>query len=479
MEKMAAVIMAAGKGTRMKSDLPKVLHRVMGKSLICYPTQLALGLKCERVVLVVGHGRDEVEAAVRDIKGADRVAFALQEQQLGTGHAVMCGMKALKGTKGPVLILSGDVPLLDKASIDKLKKAFVKSGGRVAFLTFSPEDPAQYGRVLREKGDPVAIREYRDCSRAERQVGEVNAGIYLVDPVFLKKAIKNIGTNNDQGEFYLTDLVEQAAKLGKVGGVEVSPEVVQGINDRADLAAVEETLSMRINEAHMKAGVTIQNPRSVRIETDVKVGADTVIGAGVSLLGSTRIGKGVTVETGAVITDSKVADRAVIKAYCVLESAKVGSEAEIGPMGRLRPGADIRKKAKVGNFVELKKTILGEGSKASHLSYLGDGEIGAGVNIGAGTIFCNYDGFQKHKTVLEDDVFIGSDSQLVAPVTVGKGAYVASGSTVTKDVPKDALAVSRVKQENKLGVAAALKRRLMALKKKALEAKSKKDKSEK
>jgi bifunctional UDP-N-acetylglucosamine pyrophosphorylase/glucosamine-1-phosphate N-acetyltransferase len=363
------------------------------------------------------------------------------------------------------------VPLLDKGSLTRLEKSYRRSGGRLAFLTFSPADPAAYGRVLRgDDGRPVAIREWRDCSPAERKVGEVNAGIYLAEIGFLRRSVKKLTSENQQRELYLTDLVEMAAAAGEVGTVTVRPEIVGGVNDRVDLAAIEALLAAEINTRLMRGGVTIHRPDSVLVDLGVTVGADTELGPGVRLAGETKVGRGCRIEAGVQVVDSVIEAGAVVKAYSVLEGARVGRGAEIGPLGRLRPGAEIGEGARVGNFVEVKKTKLGRGSKASHLSYLGDGIVGEGVNIGAGTIFCNYDGFQKHRTVLEDDVFIGSDSQLVAPVTVGRGAYVASGSTVTRDVPADALAVSRAKQQNKKGVAAALRRRLEALKRRAMEA---------
>ncbi len=477
MEKLAAVILAAGQGTRMRSDLPKVLHQVAGRSLVSFPVDLAARLGCDPIVLVTGHGRDLVEEEVRTCCDSDGVVFALQTQQRGTGHAVMSALPKLRGHRGAILILSGDVPLLDRASVNKLKKAYSKTGGPLAFLTFRPEDPAGYGRVLRKDGSVVAIREDKDCTRQEKAITEVNAGIYLIDIGFLRKAVKKLSSDNSQGELYLTDLVETAAKKRGAACATVATDLVSGVNDRVDLARIDAILAERIRLGLMRAGVTIRMPESVRIDLKVKVGRDTEIDPGVQLLGTTKIGRGCRIETGAVIRNSILHSGVTIKAYSVLDDAEVKTGAEIGPMGRLRPGAIIGKDAKVGNFVELKNTTLGNGSKASHLAYLGDGDIGEGVNVGAGTIFCNYDGYQKHKTVLEDDVFIGSDSQLVAPVTVGRGSYVASGSTVTKDIPPDTLAIARSPQENKVGIAPVLRRRFEALKEKSLQKKKKGKKS--
>lgn len=470
MTELAAVILAAGEGKRMKSSRPKLLHRVSGRPLVWFPLDLAQHLGCARTVVVVGHGREQVTDAVRSMPGGDRLTFAVQERQRGTGDAVIAALPALRGHAGPVLILSGDVPLIEKRTISRLRRAYDRTGGPLAFLTFRPPDLTGYGRVIREGGRAVAIREDRDCSRAEKRIEEVNGGIYLVDVRFLRRAVKRLATDNAQGELYLTDLVQLAAARGEVAAVEAPADEVGGVNDRVDLARVETMLRMRTALRLMRAGVTIRQPGTVHVDLDVTVGTDTELGPGVQLLGRTRIGRGCAIETGAVIADSTVEDGAAVRAYSVLERAVVGPGAQVGPLGRLRPGAVLERGAKVGNFVEVKNTVLGAGSKANHLAYLGDGEIGERVNVGAGTIFCNYDGFMKHRTVLEDDVFIGSDSQLVAPVTVGRAAYVASGSTVTRDVPEGALAIARAKQENKPKVGAML-RKTLAAKKRALAAK--------
>ncbi|MBW2277267.1 MAG: bifunctional UDP-N-acetylglucosamine diphosphorylase/glucosamine-1-phosphate N-acetyltransferase GlmU [Deltaproteobacteria bacterium] len=471
MTEMAAVILAAGEGKRMKSSRPKLLHRVAGRPLLWFPLDLAQRLDCARTVIVVGHGREQVTAAAQGMPGGDRLIFTVQQQQRGTGDAVIAALPALKGHAGPVLILSGDVPLIEKRSITRLRRAYERTGGPLAFLTFRPADLTGYGRVIRDGDRPLAIREDRDCNRDEKRIAEVNAGIYLIDVRFLRRAVKQLQTNNAQGELYLTDLVQHAAARKEVAAIEASAEEVGGVNDRVDLARIEAVLRARTALRLMRAGVTFRQPGTVHVDLGVTVGADTELGPGVQLLGSTNIGRGCAIETGAVIVDSTVKDGAAVHAYSVVEQAVVGREAEVGPLGRLRPGAVLKRGAKVGNFVELKNTVLGAGSKANHLAYLGDGDVGERVNVGAGTIFCNYDGFMKHRTVLEDEVFIGSDSQLVAPVTVGRAAYVASGSTITKDVPADALAIARAKQENKPKVGAMLRKTLAAKKKRALAAK--------
>lgn len=468
MTDMAAVILAAGQGTRMRSSTPKVLHPILGKPLISFPVKLAKEAGCQKIVAVVGHGRAAVTEAIVNEVGPKDVVFAHQKEQRGTGHAVMTALSKLRGHQGPVLILSGDVPLLDVASIRKLKRVFKQN---LAFLTFTPPDPAGYGRVIREQGKPVAIREFKDCSRAERQIGEVNSGIYLIDIGFLRKSIKRLKSNNKQNELYLTDLVAIAAEQGNVGSVSVSPELVAGINDRAELAEAETILAHRRNLELMRSGVTMIRPESVRVEMDVCIGKDTTLMPNVHLSGRTVVGEGCTIGQGSILYDTLLDDQVIVKAYSVFESAHVATGAEVGPMARLRPGADIGPGAKIGNWVEVKNTKMGVGSKANHLSYLGDGVIGDGVNIGAGTIFCNYDGFLKHQTVLGNEVFVGSDSQLVAPVTIEDGAYIASGSTITKDVPQDALAISRTKQSNLPDRASLLKKQLKEEKQRRLKSK--------
>jgi bifunctional UDP-N-acetylglucosamine pyrophosphorylase/glucosamine-1-phosphate N-acetyltransferase len=413
---------------------------------------------------VVGHQKELVEQAARDT-GVKGLEFAVQKEQKGTGHAVLCALSKLKKYKGAVLILSGDVPLLTKSAVNALKKAFIKSEAPVAFLVFTADNPAGYGRVIKDKNGATAIIEHKDCTTAERKIKTVNAGIYMMDIQFLKRSAARLDADNSQGEFYLTDLVAAAAAAnGAVPVVNVSESEVAGVNTLVDMAALEKRVQAAVTRRLMLSGVTISHPETVYIEQGCRIGADTFIGQGVRLTGTTKIGRNAVIEQGVIISDSVIRDNAVIRAYSVIDKADVGQEAEVGPMGRLRPGAVLKRKAKSGNWVELKNTILGEGSKANHLAYLGDGEIGKNVNLGAGCIFCNYDGFLKHKTVIDDDVFVGSDSQLVAPVHVGKGAYVASGSTVVSAVPAGDLAISRVRQKNKSGYGTLLRKRLKARK---------------
>jgi bifunctional UDP-N-acetylglucosamine pyrophosphorylase/glucosamine-1-phosphate N-acetyltransferase len=453
----------------MFSDLPKVLHPASGRSLISYPVRLARSFQASPIIVVVGHGRERVVASLEAEFGQNAATFAVQHRQLGTADAVRAALPALLEHRGPVLVLSGDVPLLSEQTLRELEAAYTRHSSKIAFVVFEPRDPTGYGRVLRESGQVRAIKEHRDCSDQELGIREVNAGIYLIDADFLRRSLGRLTSDNDQGELLLPDLVSLAAAEGIVPAVLAAESEVGGVNDRADLARVEGVLRARKNLELMRSGVAMSQPETVHVDLDCEIGPDTSLGPGVQLHGQSRVGRGCVLETGVILRDSRVEDAAIIKAYSVLENAKVGPEAIVGPFARLRPGTQLGPKVHIGNFVETKNTVMAKGSKANHLAYLGDGVIGERVNVGAGTIFCNYDGYQKHTTVLEDDVFIGSDSQLVAPVTVGQGAYVGSGSTITKNVPADALAMSRVKQENRLGIAAALRRRFAALKQRAAE----------
>jgi bifunctional UDP-N-acetylglucosamine pyrophosphorylase/glucosamine-1-phosphate N-acetyltransferase len=359
----------------------------------------------------------------------------------------MQALPELKGHGGPVLVLSGDVPLLERASVAALFKAFARAGGGIAFIEFEPADPTGYGRVIRdEKGAAIAIREDRDCSRAEKRIREVNSGIYAIDAAFLRRGVKKLSADNEQGELYLTDLVALAAKGKGTAVVAAPPDEVCGVNDRVDLARVEAIVLARRTLALMRDGVTIRRPGTVQVDLDVRVGTDVELGAGVELRGATEIGDGCRIGTGSVIVDSKIAAGAAIHAYSVLEGATVGPGAVVGPFARLRPGAQLGPEVHIGNFVEVKNSTLAAGAKANHLAYLGDATVGERVNYGAGSITANYDGANKHRTVIEDDVHVGSNCVLVAPVTLGAGGTVAGGSTITKDTPPGALTVARGKQ---------------------------------
>ena len=460
---LAAVVLCAGKGTRMKSEKAKVLHPILGKPICAYPLMRALELGASPVVPVVGHQAEAVESAIRAQFPAAPLRFALQKEQRGTADAVRSAESALKDFTGRVLILSGDVPLVRRETLEALSAAHDKAGGVLSLVYMSLADPSGYGRVIREGGKVARIVEHKDATPEQRQVRECNAGIYLVESSFLWKALANIKNTNAQGEFYLTDLVEMAAAQGLVATLEAEFGETAGVNDRVELNARAKDLQARINVQHMRNGVTLTDPATTYIEEGVVIGADTEIAPMVTLSGATVVGRNVTIGQGCVVYASSVADGTNMKPYTVLEEARVGERCILGPFSRLRPGTDLAEEVHLGNFVETKKARLGRGSKANHLAYLGDAKIGSGVNVGAGTITCNYDGVNKHLTELGDGVFIGSDTQLVAPVKVGDGAYVGAGTTVTKDVPPGSLAVSRAPQVIKEG---------WAEKKKARQAKS-------
>jgi len=451
--KTACVILAAGEGTRMKSSTPKVLHPVCGRPMIAYPVELALGRGYGPVVVVVSKAADAVRAYLRDRFGK-RVRIAVQDPPLGTGHAVLSARRALDGARGKLAILYGDVPLLAGRDLGLLQRAGGKAA--VAFLTCRPEDPAGYGRVVRDaRGEVVRIVEHADASAAERRIGEINAGIYLVDLPFVFRALERVRRANAQGEFYLTDLVEQARARGeRVAGVARDDAAAfQGVNTRAELARAEALMNRRLVERLMKSGVTVLDPATTWVGPGVRVGADTVLLPNCLLRGEVRIGRECRIGPGAVIDNARIDTGAEVRAYSVLEGCRIGEDCVVGPFARLRPGAELGAGARVGNFVEVKQSRLGKGARANHLTYLGDATVEDGANVGAGTITCNYDGCDKHATVIGEGAFIGSGTQLVAPVRIGREAVIGAGTTVTSDVPPGALAVSRVRQENIPGYA--------------------------
>lgn len=470
--------MAAGLGTRMKSKRAKVLHPVAGRPMVLYAVELAIKLAGSRIVVVVGYQADDVRRIIGEMvkgrAGGDSVVVVEQTRQLGTGHAVLHSRSGFaNGGKGlsEVLILNGDTPLLTEQTICELRRVHHAQNATVTLLTAQVEDPTGYGRVVRrdgggEKGnraaaDVLKIVEDRDATAAERAINEINVGTYVVSADFLFAALERLEPRNVQGEYYLTDIVGMAvAQRRRVAAVQLSvPDEGVGVNTRQQLAQAERTIRRRIRDRWLDAGVTMVDPDSVWIDADVVIGQDTVLYPNVTIEGKTEIGEDCVVRSHTRLTDCQVGNRVEILDHCVLRESLIEDDVVVGPFAHLRPGALIRRKAKVGNFVEMKKTELGEESKANHLSYLGDARIGRGVNIGAGTITCNYDGVHKHRTTIGDHVFIGSDTQLVAPVSVGDGAVIAAGTTVTKDVPADALAIARTPQENRAGWA--MKRRLM------------------
>jgi bifunctional UDP-N-acetylglucosamine pyrophosphorylase/glucosamine-1-phosphate N-acetyltransferase len=448
------VILAAGKGTRMKSALPKVLHPLAGRSLIEHVLRTGDTLNAASTVLVVGHGADEVRAALANRPGLD---FVVQSPQLGTGHALMQTEPVLAGKTGTLLLLYADVPLLESGTLMRLLERHRETKAAATVLTAELDDPYSYGRIVRdEAGSILRIVEERDASGAERAIKEINSGIYALSLAPLFEALHGLATDNSQGEYYLTDLVSIYRRLER--RVETlcieSALELRGVNSRVDLAELAAVLRARKNRQLMLDGVALDDPATTYVQADVTVGADTVLGPGVILEGRTTIGERCRIHAGARLTNMTIGDDVVILDHSVLADSTVAAGAAIGPLAHIRPQSIIGEGARIGNFVELKKTRLGNHSKANHLAYLGDATIGDHVNIGAGTITCNYDGVKKHQTIIGDGVFVGSDSQLIAPVTIGKGSYVAAGSSITDDVPDDALAIARSKQLTKLGWAA-------------------------
>jgi bifunctional UDP-N-acetylglucosamine pyrophosphorylase/glucosamine-1-phosphate N-acetyltransferase len=463
------VILAAGQGTRMKSSLPKVLHQIAGVPMISFAIDAALALDPERVIVVVGHGRDQVEAAVR-ARFSDRVVFALQQQQRGTADAVLAALPQVPATSREVIITYGDCPLVPGAFLQKLALARSDREALMSVATARIDDSTGYGRIIFDGNSTngarniLAIREHKDCSEQERAIDVINAGLYAVDRAFLDSALSKIDASNAQGEFYLTDLValanRDASTRTKAVELRGDASLLRGINDRAELADAEADMTEILNDRWRRAGNTIA--RGARIDRDVELERDVTIAQGAVLRGRTRVASNTVIDVGCVLEDAEIGESVTLKPYSIVTRSKIGARAQIGPFAHVRPDSDVAEDAHVGNFVELKKTRMAKGAKANHLAYLGDGVIGAGANIGAGTIFCNYDGFQKHTTTVGEGAFVGSNSSLVAPIAIGAGAYVGSGSVVTKNVPDGALAVGRARQENKEGYA----ERIRAMKKK-------------
>jgi bifunctional UDP-N-acetylglucosamine pyrophosphorylase/glucosamine-1-phosphate N-acetyltransferase len=458
--RLAVVVLAAGQGTRMKSAHAKVLHPIGGKPLVCHVLTASAALGAARTVVVVGHQASAVEAACR---ASFDVRFALQTEQRGTGHAVRCATDAeLADFSGDVVILYGDCPLLRAETLERLVRRHREQGALLSLLTTVLDDPFGYGRVVRDgAGKLQAIVEERDADAAQKPIREVNPGIYCAQSAFLAEALAALSPNNAQGELYLTDIIESAVRRGGPVVTEpVDPREVEGINSRADLARLEGVLRANVVARHMAAGVTFIDPATAYIEASVTIGADTVIGPNVHLQGRTTIGRDCTIEGNAYVTDSALADGVRLRPMVVLTEASVGSAAVIGPFAQLRPGAELHEDVHIGNFVEVKKSVIGAGTKANHLAYLGDATIGRASNIGAGTITCNYDGFAKHRTIIGDRVQIGSDSQLVAPVTIGDDAYVATGTTVRHDVEPGALAFNPKPDQRRAGWVAGFRKRM-------------------
>ena len=484
--KRCAVVLAAGQGTRMRSSRIKVMHPVCGRPMVGRVVDAALAAGCAPVVVVVGHQADEVRRA---LAGIPEVRFAVQAEQHGTGHAVRCAADTLAGECGTALLLAGDVPAIRPETLERLARIHDEDGRAVTVLSMELGDPRAYGRVVRDASGAVTrIVEARDCDGSQLAIREVNSGLYAADLAFLfgegdgaaAGALAGLDPDNDQGELYLTDIVAAAVErgLGASAVVHGDPDEVQGINDRRQLARVEALLLERTARHWMVEGVTVREPASARIDPEARLGRDVVLGPRVEIRGASRVETGAMIDSGAVITDTTLGPGVRVGVGCVLTAAdvsadsriapytvmegvddgttgatatsdrvRIGVNARVGPFAHLRVRSDLGAGAHLGNFVETKNTVLGPGAKANHLAYLGDGRIGPRSNVGAGVIFCNYDGMAKHRTEIGEDSFVGSDSQLVAPVRVGDRAFVGSGTTVTRDVPDGALVVTRVREK--------------------------------
>ncbi|MCK6527513.1 NTP transferase domain-containing protein [Myxococcota bacterium] len=493
-----AVVLAAGHGTRMKSRLAKVLHPVCGRPMVARAALALLRAGCAPVVVVVGHQADAVAAAVRAL-GDPRIQVAVQAEQRGTGDAVAAAEGDWAAGEGPFVVVPGDVALLVPETVTRLLAAHAAAAGPVTFLTSRPADPAGYGRVVRDgAGSVERIVEAKDATPEERRIGEVNAGVYAFERSFVfgaGGALAALRPDNAQGELYLTDVVAEARRRGlRVAALEHGDaRELAGVNDRAELAAAEAALYARTADRWMREGVTVRVPSLAWVEPEVELSPDVVVEPGAAIRGNTTVGTGAWIGPGALLADCAIGEGASIGPGCVLtrvtveegatllpytvahgvhekdpaattegDRVVVGPGARIGPLAHLRPASRLGAGVHVGNFVEVKNVVIGRGSKANHLAYLGDGSIGEECNVGAGVIFCNYDGFQKQRTVIEDGAFVGSDSQLVAPVVVGRGAYVGSGSTITRNVPPGSLSIARARQVDLQGRADQMRSRRLA-----------------
>lgn len=437
---LRTVILAAGQGTRMKSSRPKVLHEIAGLPMIDHVIEESKGLSDRRPVVVIGHQADLLEAHL-----GDRAETVLQSERLGTGHAVMMAADRILDSED-VMVLCGDTPLIRRETLEEMAKRRKEGFGAVVLSAFL-EDPTGYGRILRdEKGDFLKIREQKDASEKERTIREINAGMYVFEGRLLKENLKKLRADNAQKEYYLTDVLEHILRSGcRIAVCEAPQEEIMGVNSRKQLAEAEREMRFRINCRHMREGVTLIDPESTYIEKNVRIGADTLIYPNCHLRGETVIGEGCIIRENTTIEDSVLGNFVEVRNSTILKS-RIGDETTVGPYAYLRPKSVLGKKVKIGDFVEVKNAQIGEGSKASHLSYIGDATVGKGVNIGCGVVFVNYDGVKKYQSVVKDKAFIGSNSNLVAPVLVEEGAYIATGSTVTIDVPANALCIARARE---------------------------------
>ena len=447
MTNIFAVVLAAGQGTRMKSKLYKVLHPVCGKSMVEHVIDNINTLNTNRIVTVVGHGADMVKETL-----GNKSEYVLQAEQLGTAHAIQQAEQLLGGLEGTTLVVCGDTPLIRPETMKALFEHHQNTNAKATILTAIADDPTGYGRILRDTDGQVSqIVEQKDATEEQRLVKEINTGTYCFDNKSLFETLKLVKNDNVQGEYYLPDVIEILQKQGEIISAYVTSnfEETLGVNDRFALSQAEELMRARINEQHMRNGVTIINPASTHISSEAIIGSDTIIKPGTIIEGKTVIGEDCVIGPNSHIVNTTIGDRTTIHSSVIIDST-VGNDTAVGPFAHLRPESSLGDKVKIGNFVEVKKSSLGNNSKVSHLSYIGDAEVGQNVNIGCGTITVNYDGKNKFKTIIEDEVFVGCNSNLVAPVTLKEGSYVAAGSTITKEVPSDALAIARARQENKL-----------------------------
>ncbi|MDQ0216198.1 bifunctional UDP-N-acetylglucosamine pyrophosphorylase/glucosamine-1-phosphate N-acetyltransferase [Oikeobacillus pervagus] len=446
MTKTYAIILAAGQGTRMKSKLYKVLHPVCGKPMVEHVVDQINALHTDKIVTIVGHGAEKVKVHL-----GDQCEFAIQEEQLGTAHAVMQAESLLANEPGTTLVICGDTPLIKSETMEALINHHNTQKAKATILTGYAEDPTGYGRIIRnDQGNVERIVEHKDASVEERKVKEINTGTYCFDNIALFEALKKVNNDNIQGEYYLPDVIEILKSEGEIVSAYQTDDFDEtlGVNDRVALNEAERLMRKRINEQHMRNGVTIIDSNNTYIGTDVTIGSDTVIYPGTTLTGNVTIGEECIIGPNSEIKDCFVGNQTTIRQSVAYDSS-IGSHVQIGPFSHIRPNSSVSDDVKIGNFVEIKKSTFGQGSKASHLSYIGDAEVGDGVNIGCGSITVNYDGKNKYLTKIEDGVFVGCNSNLVAPVTIGKGSYIAAGSTITDHVPSEALSIARARQVNK------------------------------
>ena len=445
-----AIILAAGKGTRMKSDLPKVLHPVAGISMLEHVFRAVSAIEPDQTVTIVGHKADLVEQVL-----AGQTTFAHQTEQLGTGHAVMMAEPSLEGLSGQTLVIAGDTPLITGESLKSLIDFHINHKNVATILTAEADNPFGYGRIVRNKdGEVLKIVEQKDATDFEQQIREINTGTYVFDNVRLFEALKNINTNNAQGEYYLTDVIGIFREAGEKVGAYMLRDFDEslGVNDRVALATAEGVMRRRINQAHMVNGVSFVNPEATYIDIDVELAPEVILEANVTLKGATKIGQATVVTNGSYIVDSEIAAHVTVT-NSMIEESIVEEGVTVGPYAHIRPGSHLAKDVHIGNFVEVKGSSIGENTKAGHLTYIGNAQVGSNVNFGAGTITVNYDGKAKYQTQIGNNVFVGSNSTLIAPLTIGDNALTAAGSSITEDVPADSVAIGRGRQVNKEGYA--------------------------